>query len=146
MKKILLLFVIQLFTIISVFSQTLTKPPIYDWGIKVQFLGEGNSIHFLYQNPLYSPMVAIDLIDFVLPDIDESIKMTDKILFILEMEKTEKNINITDDFFDVSLIRFGFRQKEVHVGPKDGRPGWRFREEDTIRLKNALLDAKSKMK
>jgi len=145
MKNLLLMIALFGFAF-SVKSQTLTKPPIYDWGIKVQFLGEENSIHFLYQNPQYSPLVLIDLIDFVLPNIDEAINLTDKILFILEMEKTEKNINITDDFFDVSLIRYGFKQKEVHVGPKNAVMGWRFKEEDTIRLKNALLEAKSKMK
>ena len=142
MKKLFLVFVIQLFTIISVFSQTISKPPIFQGSerLTVQFLGE-EQIMFLYQNPEYTSI--IDIVSFTVSNLDNAIALMDKVLYILEMPETGKDEHIYDNFLQTSLVRYGFLQKVVLVSEKNGpNRGKSFNKKEAEELKAALLSRK----
>jgi hypothetical protein len=142
MKKIFLVFVIQLFTIISVFSQTISKPPIFrgSESLTVQFLSE-EVVWFGYQNPEYKSIV--DIISFSVPNLDNAIELMDKVLYILEMPETGKDEHIYDNFLQTSLARYGFLQKVVLVSEKDSpNRGKSFNKKEAQELKAALLSKK----
>jgi hypothetical protein len=142
MKKIFLVFVIQLFTIISVFSQTISKPPIFrgSESLTVQFLSE-EVVWFGYQNPEYKSI--IDIISFSVPNLDNAIELMDKVLYILEMPETGKDEHIYDNFLQTSLARYGFLQKVVLVSQKDSpNRGKSFNKKEAQELKAALLSRK----
>jgi hypothetical protein len=142
MKKIFLVFVIQLFTIISVFSQTISKPPIFrgSESLTVQFLSE-EVVWFGYQNPEYKSI--IDIISFSVPNLDNAIELMDKVLYILEMPETGKDEHIYDNFLQTSLARYGFLQKVVLVSEKDSpNRGKSFNKKEAQELKAALLSKK----
>lgn len=130
MKKILLVAVIQLFTILSVFSQTVSEPSIYKqipYGTQkfsIEYLKVGDAAEYVYwgyQDPEYKAITKF--VSFILPDIDTSIRLVDKIIFILGMEPTSTDGKITDEWKEVSagsttgllLNRFGFNQKKVYI-------------------------------
>lgn len=142
MKKLFLVFVIQLFTIISVFSQTISKPPIFQGSerLTVQFLGE-EQVMFLYQNPEYTSI--IDIVSFTVSNLDNAIALMDKVLYILEMPETGKDEHINDTFLQTSLVRYGFLQKVVLVSEKNGpNRGKQFNKKEATELKEALLSRK----
>jgi hypothetical protein len=142
MKKLFLVFVIQLFTIISVFSQTISKPPIFQGSerLTVQFLGE-EQIMFLYQNPEYTSI--IDIVSFTVSNLDNAIALMDKVLYILEMPETGKDEHIYDNFLQTSLARYGFLQKVVLVSEKNSSiRGKSFNKKEAEELKAALLSRK----
>jgi len=143
MKNLFLLSVIQLFTIISVFSQTISKPPIFQGTerLTVQFVGEEKVI-FLYQNPEYTSI--IDIVSFSVPNLDNAIALMDKVLYILEMPETGEDEHIYDNFLQTSLARYGFLQKEVYVSEKGGSyRGKKFDKKEATKLKEALLSRKN---
>jgi hypothetical protein len=149
MKKLFLLIVIQVITILSVYSQTISRPSIYEGklgkGVHLAKFLDDDKILFIYQNPNYHYANLLDLISFALPDIDNAIALTNKILVILNMEKTDKNVTIEDTFIDLRLFRNGKYQQWVSVWAPNVSMGCRFKKEETIKLKMALLEAKSKM-
>ncbi len=133
----------------SVKSQTISRPTIYEGKLgkgvhNVKFLDD-DKILFIYQNPSYHYANVLDLISFALPDIDNAIALTNKILVILNMDETEKNVSIEDTFIDLRLFRNGKYQQEVYVWAPNVSMGCPFKKEATIKLKMALLEAKSKM-
>ncbi len=133
----------------SVKSQTISRPTIYEGKLgkgvhKVKFLDD-DKILFIYQNPSYHYANVLDLISFALPDIDNAIALTNKILVILNMDETDKNVSIEDTFIDLRLFRNGKYQQEVYVWAPNVSMGCPFKKEATIKLKMALLEAKSKM-
>jgi hypothetical protein len=142
MKKIFLVFVIQLFTIISVFSQTISKPPIFrgSESLTVELL-PSETIWFGYQNPEYKSI--IDIVSFTVPNLDNAIELMDKVLYILEMPKTGEDEHIYDNFLQTSLARYGFLQKVVLVSEKGGtNRGKSFNKKEAEELKAALLSRK----
>ena len=133
----------------SVKSQTISRPTIYEGKLgkgvhNVKFLDD-DKILFIYQNPSYHYANVLDLISFALPDIDNAIALTNKILVILNMDETDKNVSIEDTFIDLRLFRNGKYQQEVYVWAPNVSMGCPFKKEATIKLKMALLEAKSKM-
>jgi hypothetical protein len=134
----------------SVKSQTISRPSIYEGklgkGVHFAKFLDDDKILFIYQNPNYHYANLLDLISFDLPDIDNAIALTNKILVILNMDETEKNVTIEDTFIDLRLFRNGKYQQWVSVWAPNVSMGCRFKKEETIKLKMALLEAKSKMK
>ena len=130
-KSVLLLTIITLLFSGVVFSQTVSQPPIYKqmpYGLQrfsVDYLKveEGKEfIYWGYQDPKYKSITKF--VSFVLPDIDTSIKLVDKVIFILGMDATDKDGKITDEFLEVAsggnatkltLARFGFDQSTVYI-------------------------------
>jgi len=155
MKNIILLAVIQLITTISVFSQTVSKPAIYtqaDQRFSIEYLEVGGDIGTLiywgYQDPKYSTIVK--LISFSQPNIVASIKLVDKIIFMLGMEETSKDQDINDTFTtavsseELSLNRFGFDQKVIYILHKENgdlRGGLKIDLDLAKKLKIALITA-----
>jgi hypothetical protein len=141
-KKSLLLIVIQTITIISVFSQTIKKPPIFEGSesLTVDFIGKG-SVIFMYQNPEYKSI--IDIVSFTIPNLDNAIALMDKVLYILEMPKTGEDEHIYDKFLTAELARYGFRQDVIYVSEKGSSVrGKTFDEKEAKELKEALLSKK----
>jgi hypothetical protein len=148
MKNLLLMIAFFCFAF-SVKSQTISRPSIYEGKLGkgvhlVKFLDD-DKILFIYQNPSYHYANLLDLISFALPDIDNAIALTNKILVILNMDETEKNVSIEDTFIDLRLFRNGKYQQWVSVWAPNVSMGCQFKKEETIKLKMALLEAKSKM-
>jgi hypothetical protein len=143
MKKTSLILVIKFFIIVSAFSQTITKPPIFKAAYKsltVENGGCNTCIKFLYQHPDFNTI--IDIVGFTLPNIDVAIGLTDRMLEILSMPTTGKEEHIYDDYSNVSIVRYGFQQKSVHVGSKEKR---QFSKGEITKLRLALIQEKSKM-
>jgi hypothetical protein len=149
MKNLLLMIAFFCFAF-SVKSQTISRPSIYEGktgkGVHLVKFLDDDKILFIYQNPNYHYANLLDLISFALPDIDNAIALTNKILVILNMEKTDKNVTIEDTFIDIRLFRDGKYQDVVYVWAPNVSMGCPFKKEATIKLKMALLEAKSKMK
>jgi hypothetical protein len=108
-------FLLTAITLISLYSnaQKITPKPIYEGlqSLRIVELGSGE-IGFIYQNPEYS--MIIDLISFTCKSKTDAIKLMDKVIFILEMGKTDKEQNIIDEFESISLVRYGISQKVVY--------------------------------
>lgn len=146
MKKSLLLIVIQVITLISVYSQTIRKPPIFEGkgkqSLTVDFSGgTGPKVIFLYQNPEYETI--IDIVSFSVPNLDNAITLMDKVLYILEMPETGEDEHIVDKLFTLALDRYGFKQGVVYVSEKSSSVrGVQFDKTSAKELKEALLSRK----
>jgi hypothetical protein len=116
--------------VVSVFCQTVSPPPIYKqmpfglqrFSVKYLELGEGTEfVYWSYQDPKFTQITKF--VSFVLPDIDTSIKLVDKVIFMLGMEPTDKDGRITDKFTEVApgstsellLSRFGSDQTTIYI-------------------------------
>ncbi len=78
---------------------------------------DNGGIWFGYQNPDYTTI--IDIVSFTASSKSSAIALIEKAIFILGMEKTDKEQHIYDNFDGVKLVRYGFSQKEV--GLSDGK-------------------------
>jgi hypothetical protein len=115
MKTILSIFIA--FISFTAISQTITPKPIYkDITITISEMDNGG-IWFGYQNPDYTTI--IDIVSFTASSKSSAIALIEKAIFILGMEKTDKEQHIYDNFDGVKLVRYGFSQKEV--GLSDGK-------------------------
>ena len=137
MKKLILLTVFQLFVVVSVFSQTVSKPNIIEPTQDSQWLSVryfdvgpplGTLIYWAYHDPKYKQPTQISELDisrfivFFTPSIESSIKLVDKIIFMLGMEETGQDQDINDTFTEIapssmelSLNRKGINQKNIYV-------------------------------
>lgn len=140
MKKFILLTAFQLFVVSSVFSQNVSKPNIVEYTQDSQWLSVrylnvgpplGNLIYWSYQDPKHkqtAQMSELDKLDishfivFFTPSIESSIKLVDKIIFMLGMEETGKDQDINETFTEIappgmelSLNRKAINQKNIYV-------------------------------
>lgn len=110
-------FFLTLITLISFYSnsQTIDSKPIYVGyqNLKVNEM-ENGTIWFGFQNPDYTTIV--DIVSFTCESKTKAIELVDKVIFILAMEKTDKEQHIRDVFLGVDLVRYGFAQKQVYLG------------------------------
>ena len=114
--KIVLSAFIALISFTSI-SQTITPKAIYkDFSLTVNEM-DGGGIWFGYQNPDYTTI--IDIVSFTTPSKLKAIALIEKAIFILSMEKTDKDQDIRDNFEGVELVRYGFAQKQVYLS--DGK-------------------------
>ena len=112
MKTGLLLLLLSLLSFTS-YSQTITKSKIYKRGLfSVSEMSDGR-ILFIYQNPKYQTI--IDLVSFSTTNKDSAIFLIDESLRILEMEKTSRDQHIRHKVNKISIVRYGFAQKGIHL-------------------------------
>ena len=127
-----------LFTLVSinVFSQTISQKPIYEGSQRVS-ITEFNTgaIGFSYQNPDYKTI--IDIVGFYVNSKTKAIELIDKAIFILNMEKTDKDQNINDNIGNIGLIRYGFAQKTIYIQNKD-RKAIQLEMKELLKIKLAL--------
>jgi uncharacterized Zn finger protein len=109
-------FLFALFILISfdLFAQTITAKPIYEGSqsLTIDILQSGR-IWFGFQNPDYQTIV--DIKSFTVSSKEKAIELIDKAIYILAMNKTDRNQNIRDEYENVSLTRYGFAQKQVYL-------------------------------
>lgn len=116
MKTILFLFASTI-----CFSQTISRAPIYkgEWPtykgnnsfeIEESDLG---GIRFYGQNSEYEHI--INIISFSLDNKKDAIALIEKAIFMLGMETTGNDQNISDTFQKLELKRYGFDQKNINV-------------------------------
>ena len=109
-------FLFALFILISfdLFAQTITPKPIYEGSqsLTIDILQSGR-IWFGFQNPDYQTIV--DIKSFTVNSKDKAIELIDKAIYILAMNKTDRDQNIRDEYENVSLTRYGFAQKQVYL-------------------------------
>ena len=111
MKTILSIFIALIS--FSGISQTITPKPIYkDITVTISEM-ENGGIWFGYQNPDYTTI--IDIVSFTATSKSSAIALIEKAIFVLGMEKTDKEQHIYDNFESVQLVRYGFAQKQVYL-------------------------------
>jgi hypothetical protein len=111
MKTILTIFIA--FISFTAISQTITPKPIYkDITVTISEM-ENGGIWFGYQNPDYTTI--IDIVSFTATSKSSAIALIEKAIFVLGMEKTDKEQHIYDNFESVQLVRYGFAQKQVYL-------------------------------
>jgi hypothetical protein len=141
-------------------SQIVSKPAIYtqdDQRFSIEYLEVGGDvgtvIYWGYQDPKFSAIVKI--ISFSQPDIIASLKLVDKIIFMLGMEQTSMDKDINETFttsrpsVELSLNRFGNNQKVIYILNKENGDltgGLKIDLDLAKKLKSALLTAFSKEK
>jgi len=139
-------------------SQIVSKPAIYtqdDQRFSIEYLEVGGDvgtvIYWGYQDPKFSAIVKI--ISFTQPDIIASLKLVDKIIFMLGMEQTSMDKDINETFtttrpsVELSLNRFGNNQKVIYILNKENGEltgGLKIDLDLAKKLKSALLIAFSK--
>jgi hypothetical protein len=111
-------FFLILITSISLYSnaQTITPKPIYKGSyqrLEIEEM-ENGAIWFGFQNPDYTTIV--DIVYFTCESKTKATELVDKAIFILAMEKTDKEQHIRDIFLGVDIVRYGFAQKQVYLG------------------------------
>ena len=135
--KRLTLSLLLLFISVATFSQTIDKKPIFKNPYASLEIVEmkGGSIVFLYQNPEYTTIVNI--VSFRVNSKESALALMDKIIYLLEMEKTGKDEHIRDKFETIDLVRYSFSQKRVDVSNGKDR-GLSFNKTITLKIKTAL--------
>jgi|LakMenEpi03Aug12_release.lakeMendotaPanAssembly.Ray.scaffolds.fasta_scaffold490716_1 hypothetical protein len=98
-------------------AQTITKKPIYEGVQSLSIIESGQRIGFLYQDSDYTTIVAIE--SFYLNSKSDAIKLIEKAIAMLKMEKTDKDQNIEDYFNGLRLVRYGFMQKKICIFNED---------------------------
>jgi len=101
-------------------SQTISKSPIYvgEWPTyrDKNFLeieeSESGYIYFSGQDSEYEHI--INIASFSLSSKKDAIAYIDKAIFMLGMEKTNEDQNISDTFQKIELKRYGFDQQNIH--------------------------------
>jgi hypothetical protein len=95
-------FLFALFILISfdLFAQTITPIPIYkgSQSLTIDILQSGR-IWFGFQNPDYQTIV--DIKSFTVNSKDKAIELIDKAIYILAMNKTDRDQNIRDEYENV---------------------------------------------
>ena len=106
MKTILFLFASTI-----CFSQTISKAPIYEGANSFKIHeAEYGFIHFLGEDSEDKNR----LLSFSIGYKKNAIKLIEKAIFILSMEQTRLDRNITDKFQSIRLARYGCDQKRIH--------------------------------
>lgn len=131
MTKLLTTITVCLLCLVSN-GQTIDKSPIYNGSqrLTVQELGRGGVL-FLYQNPKYTQIV--DIVSFSVKSKEDAINLMNECLRILLMPKTGKDNHIRHQAVGVSMVRYGFSQKVVHL-----HEGLKLTERDCQKIIQAL--------
>lgn len=118
-------------------AQKITAKPIYkgSQSLTIQKLNDTEAIAFFYQDSDYQAIVEIT--SFWVASKTEAINMIDKALFILGMEKTDKDQDITDNIGDIQFIRYGFAQKAIYISGKNNK-SLRLDKKELLKIKAAL--------
>ncbi len=119
------------------FAQTISAKPIYEGSqsLRIQKLGNTGAISFLYQDSDYQYIVAIT--SFWVESKDKAIEIIDKALFILNMDKTDKDQDISDSLGNIQFIRYGFSQKAIYISGRNGK-SLRLGSKELLEIKNSL--------
>jgi len=108
---------ISIFVVLSLLfgvvdAQTITAKPIYKGAQSLSIIElRGGGIYFGYQNDDYKTIV--DIVSFSVDSKSKAIELIDKSINILNMEKTDTEQDIHDEFEGIKLFRFGFMQNRV---------------------------------
>jgi hypothetical protein len=98
-------FLFALFILISfdLFAQTITPKPIYEGSqsLTIDILQSGR-IWFGFQNPDYETIV--DIKSFTVNSKDKAIELIDKAIYILAMNKTDRDQHIRDEYENVYTL------------------------------------------
>jgi hypothetical protein len=138
----IILFALIILSSFSTIAQTITPKPIYEGrqSLTISKL-ESGAIYFGFQNTDYQTI--IDRKSFTVSSKEKAIELMDRALYILSMDKTDKDQNIEDKFQDdienefdyVSLKRYGFAQNKVYVGNR-----LMLTNNECIKIKEALIN------
>ena len=130
-------FFLVLLTIINFNSiaQTISAKPIYKDGPEIREMNESGGIIFLYQDSDYQTIVKT--ISFSVNSKAKAIDIIDKALFMLDMEKTEKDQDISDMIEKVQLKRYGFSQKTIYIS-SENKNAIGLDKKRLLKIKNAL--------
>jgi hypothetical protein len=111
----IILFALIILSSFSTIAQTITPKPIYEGrqSLTISKL-ESGAIYFGFQNPDYQTI--IDRKSFTVSSKEKAIELMDRAVYILSMDKTDKDQDIEDKFNDVRITRYGFAQYKVYVG------------------------------
>jgi hypothetical protein len=133
--KTFALFLFIAFTSGFAFSQA-TKTPIYvnPDGFKIEETADGK-IQFSYQNPA-TPSIP-DLIIFYFPSKKVGYEFCDKLLALIEKEKTAKDVDVKEDFQKVALLRAGANQTFINVS-YDYKKGIDLNKKEIAKMRKAL--------
>ena len=118
-------------------AQTISSKPIYSGSqsLDIQEMNTSGGILFLYQDPNYKAIVEIT--SFGVSSKSKAIEMIDKALFILDMEKTDKDQDISDNIGNVQFKRYGFSQKAIFIS-KEPDKALRLERKELLKIKQAL--------
>lgn len=132
-------FFLAVLTLISINSiaQTISAKPIYEGSqsLDIQEMNKSGRILFLYQDPNYKAIVSIT--SFGVSSKSRAIEIIDKALFILDMEKTDKDQDISDKIGNVQFKRYGFSQKAIFISEEPDK-ALRLERKELLKIKNAL--------
>lgn len=134
--KTILLTVITLLSLNTI-AQTISAKPIYEGSqsLVIKEMDAPGGIALLYQDSDYKTIVAIT--SFWVASKSKAIEMIDKALFILSMDKTDKDQDITDNIGSVQFKRYGFSQKAIYISGKNNKP-LRLDSKELLKIKSAL--------
>lgn len=134
--KTIFLTVITLLSLNSI-AQTISAKPIYEGSqsLLIKEMDTTGAIAFLYQDSDYKSIVAVT--SFWVASKSKAIEMIDKALFILGMDKTDKDQNITDSLGNVQFTRYGFSQKAIYISGKNSKP-LNLESKELLKIKIAL--------
>jgi len=133
--KTLLFFAILLVNSFS-YSQTVTKKYIFKGLMTISEMESGR-IWFGYQNPEYK--YATDIVYFATTNKDSAIFVMDEALRILEMDKTDRDVDIEHKVDGVFMIRYGFAQKAIFLSNGKER-GYRATKKQLTLYREKLME------
>ncbi len=135
--KLIIIFLLSICSITS-FSQTISAKPIYEGSQRLtikELTGGRGAISFLYQDSDYQAIVAIT--SFWVASKSKAIEIIDKALFILAMDKTDKDQDITDNIGNIQFKRYGFSQKTIYISGNNNKT-LGLDNKELIKIKSAL--------
>jgi hypothetical protein len=136
MKQIII-FLISICSLTS-YSQTISAKPIYEGSQRLiikELTGGRGAISFLYQDSDYQTIIAIT--SFWVASKSKAVELIDKALFILAMDKTDKDQDITDNIGNIQFKRYGFSQKTVYISGNNNKT-LGLDNKELLKIKNAL--------
>jgi hypothetical protein len=130
---------LTLFTLLSLNSiaQTISAKPIYEGSqsLRINEMDTTGAISILYQDTDYKVITKIT--SFWVASKSKAIEMIDKALFILNMDKTDKDQNITDNIGNIQFKRYGFSQKAIYISGKNNK-SLMLESKELLKIKSAL--------
>mgnify|MGYP000898486399 CR=1 FL=1 len=139
MKKTILTIGLLMTMVIGSLAQTKTKPDLYKGmpplNLRVSEYADG-SYMFSYQNTTYTQIIEREY--FVVNGDSAVIMFLDKLLFILDMEKTQKDVHIKDTFNTERITRYSFAQKVVYVDNKNN-VSVQLKRKQILKIRAAIL-------
>ena len=118
-------------------AQTISAKPIYEGSqsLVIQEMNTSGGILFLYQDPNYKAIVEIT--SFGVSSKSKAIELIEKGLYILDMDKTDKDQDISDRIGKIQFKRYGFSQKAMFISEEPNK-ALRLERKELLKIKNAL--------